>query len=197
MCARVARPSPPYRGALYAPTFSPNAVFLPLRGILQLVMPEQTRASVLHEHVEGQVLGVAPPCTDPAHKPPPLGAQPGFAHPHPRADARLFGPHVLGFPSAVIRRPVARAAGGPPAPTTTSSSLRNRVRPEGPLSGFACTSRLGVRRTVSPKSVSPKPSRVAPLLVDVRIDLRLCSSMQINPRNCIAMIWRLATHRPT
>ena len=193
----VARPSPPYRGALYAPTFSPNAVFLPLRGILQLVVPEQLRASVLQPDVEGQVLGVAPPPADRARQPPPLGAQPGFAHPHPHADARLFGTHVFGSPSAVIRRPVARAAGGPPAPTTTSSSPRSRVRREGPLSGFACTTRLGVRRTVSPKSVSPKPSRAAPLLVDVRIGLRLCSSVQTNPRERIAMIWRLAKHRPT
>ena len=190
------KPSHPYRGAFYAPTFSRDAVFLPLRGVLQLVMPEQLRASILQPHVEGQVLGVAPPCTDPAHKPPQLGAKPGFAHPHPRADARLFGPHVLGFPSAVIRRPVGRVAGGSPAPSTTSSP-RNRVRREGPLSGFACTTRLGVRRTVDPKSVCPKPSRAAPLLVEVRIGLHLCSIVQTDPRDGIAMVRRLATHRPT
>src|SRR5918995_1922832 len=131
----VARPSPPYRGALYAPTFSPNAVFLPLRGLLQLVVPEQLRASVLHEHVEGQVLGVAPPPADRARQPPPVGAQPGFAHPHPRADSRLFGTHVFGSPSAVIRRPVARAAGGVSAPRTTSNPRSRRGRRE---DSFSC-----------------------------------------------------------
>src|SRR5918998_1240391 len=70
-----------------------------LRCFLQLVMPEQTRASVLHEHIEGQVLRVAPPLDDPARKPPQLGAKPEFAHPHPRTDARLFGSHVFPIPS--------------------------------------------------------------------------------------------------
>src|SRR5829696_6551189 len=58
-------------------------------------MPEQPRASVLHAHVEGQVLGVAPPPDDPARQPLQLGAKPELANPHPRADTRFFGSHVL------------------------------------------------------------------------------------------------------
>src|SRR5918998_6520125 len=120
LCARVARPSPPYRGALYAPTFSPNAVFLPLRGILQLVVPEQLRASVLQPDVEGQVLGVAPPSADPARQPPPLGAQPGFAYPHPHADARLFRTHVSLAPLPPLSADRLPEWQWTPAPTTTS-----------------------------------------------------------------------------
>src|SRR5918998_613850 len=121
----------------------------------------------------------------------------GWPHLPPRRCALVRISLLFGSSSAVIRRPVARAAGGPPPPTTTSSSLRNRVRREGPLSGFACTTRSGVRRTVDPKSVCPKPSRAAPLLVEVRIGLHLCSIVQTDPRDGIAMVRRLATHRPT
>lgn len=76
-------------------TFSRDAACLPLRGVLQLVVPEQLRASVLQAHVEGKVLGVAPPPDDPARQPPPLGEQPGLSHLNPRADLRLFGTHVF------------------------------------------------------------------------------------------------------
>jgi hypothetical protein len=58
--------------------------------LLELVVPEQLRAPVLQQHVEGQVLGVAPLSTDRARKPPPLGVQPRVAHPYLRADLRIF-----------------------------------------------------------------------------------------------------------
>ena len=37
--------------------------------ILQLVVPEQKRAPVVEQYVEGQVVGVAPLCSDRARKP--------------------------------------------------------------------------------------------------------------------------------
>src|SRR5215212_10515418 len=65
-----------------------------LHDLLRLVVPKELRAPVLKQHVEGQVLGVAPPCADRARKPSPLGAaMPGVGHHHPRADLRFFGPH--------------------------------------------------------------------------------------------------------
>ncbi len=61
-----------------------------LGDLLQLVVPEQKRAPVVEQHVEGQVLGVAPLSTDRACKSPPLGVQPRVAHPYFRADLRIF-----------------------------------------------------------------------------------------------------------
>src|SRR5215207_2152582 len=58
--------------------------------LLKLVVPEQKRAPVIQEHVEGQVLWVAPLSADRARKPPPLGAKPSLAHHHLRADSRFF-----------------------------------------------------------------------------------------------------------
>src|SRR5829696_2004152 len=58
--------------------------------LLQLVVPEQLHAPVVEQHVEGQVLGVAPFPTDRARKPPPLGATPRVANPYLRADLSLF-----------------------------------------------------------------------------------------------------------
>src|SRR5512133_3286181 len=63
----------------------------------------EPRAPVLEQHVESQVLRIAPPSADRARKPPPLGAtKPGFAQPHPRADHRFFGPHKEPVPSDTI-----------------------------------------------------------------------------------------------
>src|SRR5215212_10214074 len=71
--------------------------------LLQLVVPKELRAPVLKNHLEGQVLGVAPPSADRAREPPPLGAKPGLlAHPHPRTDHRFFGPHKEPVPSDTI-----------------------------------------------------------------------------------------------
>src|SRR5215208_4020646 len=84
--------------------------------LLQLVVPKELRAPVLQNHVEGQVLGVAPPSADRARKPSPLAAKPGLlAHPHPRADHRFFGPHKEPSPSAILflRYPAGRRLGCP------------------------------------------------------------------------------------
>src|SRR5215212_11141917 len=45
---------------------------------LQLVVPKELRAPLLQNHLESQVLGVAPPSADRARKPPPLAAKPGL-----------------------------------------------------------------------------------------------------------------------
>src|SRR5215207_3293807 len=51
-----------------------------LGDLLQLVVPEQKRAPVVEQHVEGQVRGVAPFSTDRTRKPPPLGVKPRVAN---------------------------------------------------------------------------------------------------------------------
>jgi hypothetical protein len=61
-----------------------------LGDLLQLVVPEQLRAPVVEQHVEGQVGGVAPLSTDRARKSPPLGGKPRVANPYFRADLSLF-----------------------------------------------------------------------------------------------------------
>jgi hypothetical protein len=61
-----------------------------LGDLLQLVVPEQLRAPVVEQHVEGQVLGVAPFSTDRTCQSPPLGVQPRVAHPYFRADLSFF-----------------------------------------------------------------------------------------------------------
>src|SRR5918994_1706255 len=66
-----------------------------LGDLLQLVVPEQKRAPVLQQHVEGQVLGVAPFSTDRARKSSPLQATTRVANPYFRADLSLFCPHPL------------------------------------------------------------------------------------------------------
>jgi hypothetical protein len=66
------------------------------------VVPKEQRAPVLQNHVESQVLGVAPPRADRARKPPLLAAKPGLAHPNPRADHRFFGPHKELVPSDTL-----------------------------------------------------------------------------------------------
>src|SRR5215212_2362620 len=58
--------------------------------LVHLVVPEQLRAPVIQEHVEGQVLGMTPLSDDRARKPSPLGAMPSLVHHHLRADSRFF-----------------------------------------------------------------------------------------------------------
>src|SRR5215204_2685042 len=76
--------------------------------LLQLVVPEQLRAPVLQQHVEGQVLGVAPLSTDRARKPPPLRATPRVANPYFRAYLSLVSPHaltILSVPAVLLAAP--------------------------------------------------------------------------------------------
>ena len=61
-----------------------------LSNLLQLVVPEQLRAPVVEQHVEGQVLGVAPFFTDRTRQSPSLRVQPRVANPYFRADLSLF-----------------------------------------------------------------------------------------------------------
>jgi len=59
--------------------------------LLQFMVPEQLRSTIVQQHVQGHVSRGSPPPRDRALLAPQFGNQERIPHPHPPADSRIFG----------------------------------------------------------------------------------------------------------
>ena len=62
--------------------------------LLQLVVPEELRVSVVEQHVEGGVVGMAPSRSDRTLFTTQVDSRERIAYPHPTAEAGFFGFHA-------------------------------------------------------------------------------------------------------
>jgi hypothetical protein len=63
--------------------------------LLQFMVPEQLRSTVVQQHVQGHVGRGSPPPRDRALLAPQFAYRERISHPHPPADSRFFGPQCF------------------------------------------------------------------------------------------------------
>jgi|SRR5215208_2301202 hypothetical protein len=91
--------------------------------LLQFMVPEQLRSTIVQQHVQGHVSRGSPPPRDRALLAPQFGNQERIPHPHPPADSRIFGPQC--FSLLLARHPWNQREQGSEPSLPSSNAIAN------------------------------------------------------------------------
>jgi hypothetical protein len=91
--------------------------------LLQFMVPEQLRSTIVQQHVQGHVVRGSPPPRDRALLAPQFGYHERIPHPHPPADSRIFGPQC--FSLLLARHPWSQREQGSEPSLPSSNAIAN------------------------------------------------------------------------